>query len=106
MSMYSEKHIYIILQYLYWLVVSNHLKNMREHGNLPQVRDEPEKSLKPPSNIYIYTYDINIYPKNLPHHHPFSKKCWVNGLCPKRESKKPPVTRKAATPGNGVTGSG
>ena len=33
-----------------WLVVSTHLKNMSQIGNLPQIRGENKKSLKPPSN--------------------------------------------------------
>ena len=36
-----------------WLVVSTHLKNISQNGNLPQIyKGENKKSLKPPPSYY------------------------------------------------------
>ena len=40
---------------IYWLVVSTHLKNISQNGNLPQVGDENKTYLKqPPSDLPWY----------------------------------------------------
>ena len=35
-----------------WLVVSTHLKNISQNGNLPQIRGENKTSLKPPPSLW------------------------------------------------------
>ncbi len=37
--------------YIYWLVVSTHLKNISQNGNLPPNKGENKKYLKPPPGI-------------------------------------------------------
>ena len=38
---------------LFWLVVSTHLKDISQNGNLPQLGDKIEKYLKPPPRLFF-----------------------------------------------------
>ena len=79
-------------------MVSIHLKNMSESGNLPQVGMNM-KNIWNHHLVYIWYLHIT-YIQKTSQIITLLQKVLPNGLCPKRESKKPPVTRNAATPGN------
>ena len=42
------------MTYLVWLVVSTHLKNISQNGNLPQTEVKIKKYLKPPPSSIFY----------------------------------------------------
>ena len=90
-------HIYIILPIL--VGGFNPFEKYEWKWKSSPSRDEHEKYLKPPPSIYIWYLHIT-YIQKTSQIITLLQKVLPNGLCPKRESKKPPVTRNAATPGN------